>query len=255
MHAKEHHQNKETQSHSKVEPNQEKHKKDSALSSDILNMKNKDAELSKSAPVADNKDNIKEEKEASSEETQEEVVLDFISSLKKSYEEKLAAKEAELAKLKDQLLRAHADFDNARKRMLRDKTEALELANKGLLEELLPVLDHFQMALKSVVSAENIEGNFKTMLKGFELIYNQLLDVLSKAGLEPFDVKGKPFDPNTCEAIAVLETDEHPEGTIIEQVRRGYNYKQKLLRAAHVVVAKGKGNVNEQETTEHPAEE
>jgi molecular chaperone GrpE len=189
-----------------------------------------------------------------SDNKNKELVIDLVASLKKGCEEKLRERDAEIARLKDQLLRLQADFDNARKRMLRDKLEAIELANKALLEELLPVLDHFQMAIKTATSMDQSDKNVSSLIAGFQLIHNQLLDVLARAGLEPFDMVGKAFDPAVCEAIAIMESSEHSDGIIVEQIRCGYNYKKKLLRAAHVVVAKSKEENNEK-THEEAAKE
>lgn len=140
----------------------------------------------------------------------------------------------EIERLKDQLLRMQADYDNFRKRSLREKGEIYENANEALLLDLLPILDHFQLAVKSA-REHNADQAFQ---EGIQMISDQLLDTLGKYGLIPFSVEKQAFDPKLHEAISALPSAE-PEGTIIAQSRQGYNYKNKLLRPAQVVVSSG----------------
>jgi len=147
-----------------------------------------------------------------------------------------AMAEKEIADLKDQLLRLHADFDNYRKRVLRDKAEIYENANEALMLELLPVLDHFQLALQSA-GKHHADRPFRD---GLQLIHNQLMESLSKHGLAPFDSERQTFDPKIHEAISAMPSETEPEGVILIQSRPGYNFKNKLLRPAQVVVSSGK---------------
>ncbi len=149
---------------------------------------------------------------------------------------KLAAAEKEIADLKDQLLRLRADFDNYRKRVLRDKAEIYENANEALMLELLPVLDHFQLALQSA-GKHHADRPFRD---GLRLIHNQLMESLLKHGLAPFDSERQTFDPKLHEAIGAMPSETEPEGVILIQSRPGYNFKNKLLRPAQVVVSSGK---------------
>ena len=135
----------------------------------------------------------------------------------------------------EQMQRMTADFDNARKRMVKDQTRAVELASERLLSQLLDVLDEFRIAM---VHAEAAPEEFAPYLKGFELVYAKLFDVLKADGLERIDAVGKPFDPTLHEAL--LQTgqgDGHP--VVAEVFRDGYLFKGKVLRPAGVRVHLG----------------
>ncbi|MCX7009646.1 MAG: nucleotide exchange factor GrpE [Kiritimatiellaeota bacterium] len=140
-----------------------------------------------------------------------------------------------LAQLKDQLLRLQADFDNYRKRTLRDRAESEQQAAARLIGALLPALDHFQLGLKNA-QAHAKDANIVT---GFQMIYTQLMEAFTQAGLAPLPVEGQPFDPNQHEAVTSIASEEHPEGTVITEVRRGYTLGGKLLRPAQVIVSRG----------------
>jgi molecular chaperone GrpE len=139
------------------------------------------------------------------------------------------------AQLKDQLLRLQADFDNFRKRVQRDRAESQQQASAQLIGALLPALDHFQLGLKNA-QAHAKDANIVT---GFQMIYTQLMEAFTQAGLTPLPVEGQPFDPNLHEAVTTVPSEEHPEGTVITEVRRGYMLGGKLLRAAQVIVSRG----------------
>lgn len=130
----------------------------------------------------------------------------------------------------DHLRRLQADFDNYRKRMLRDQTAHLERAGEALIEQLLPVLDAFELAmLNSGTDGERLR-------KGVELVYSELLGVLEKAGLERIEAHGKPFDPVEHEAVMHVE-GEGGEPGVRDVVRTGYRLKGRVLRPAMVKVA------------------
>jgi len=148
-----------------------------------------------------------------------------------------AAAEAttEIAALKDRLLRLQADFENYRKRMLRDRNEYVRRANEQLLEELLPVLDHFEMGMETARHQE-IDPS---VLEGFRLVYDQLLGVLHKSGVEPIEAMESDFDPHQHECISHLPSEHAPADRVIAQTRRGYRLGDYILRAAQVVVSSG----------------
>jgi molecular chaperone GrpE len=136
----------------------------------------------------------------------------------------------------ERLLRTTADFDNFKKRAAREKQEAIKFANEGLLQKLVPVLDTLDMALAATQTAEPEAG--QSLQAGIKMIAQQLKNALAEAGLEEVDAAGKPFDPNLHEAISQRETLEAPEGQVIQQLRKGYKLRDRLLRPASVVVAK-----------------
>jgi molecular chaperone GrpE len=136
----------------------------------------------------------------------------------------------------DRLLRLQADFENFRKRVLKEKTELYQRANEDLFLELLPVLDHLDMALRSAASHNAPPG----ITDGFKLVYEQLLSTVGKFGLAPFDAEGLTFDPREHFAVSHLPSDAVPENVVINQTRRGFKLGGRLFRAAEVVVSSGK---------------
>ena len=136
----------------------------------------------------------------------------------------------------ERLLRTTADFDNFKKRAARERTEAIQFANSALLQKLLPVLDSFEMAL---AAAQNAKDEKTTSLQtGINMVQSQLKNILLEAGLEEIDAAGKPFDPALHEAVSQQETTDVPEGTVVQQIRKGYKLRERLLRPAGVIVAK-----------------
>jgi molecular chaperone GrpE len=153
---------------------------------------------------------------------------------------------AEIAELKaraakadenwDRLLRATADLDNFKKRAAREKTEAMHYANQSLIHRLLPILDNFEMAL---AAAQNAGGDqLASFQSGVAMIQQQLKTALQESGLEEIEATGQPFDPNFHEAISQQETTDTPEDHVVQQLRKGYKLKDRLLRPATVIVAK-----------------
>ncbi len=146
----------------------------------------------------------------------------------------LEAAQTQIAELKDRLLRAQAEWDNSRKRILRDKEDAVRYAGEALLEKLLPVMDNFEMGMQAAKTATDT----KAIVQGFEMVQSQLEKVLREAGVEAIDSVGHPFDPHRHEALGHHESEEHPEGHVLMQMRKGYKLKDRLLRPASVFVAK-----------------
>jgi molecular chaperone GrpE len=136
----------------------------------------------------------------------------------------------------ERLLRTTADFENFKKRAAREKQEAIKYANEGLLQKLVPVLENLDMALTATHAARPEAG--QSLQAGVNMICQQLKGVLADAGLEELDALGKPFDPNFHEALMQKETPDAPEGQVLQQLRKGYKFRDRLLRPAGVVVAK-----------------
>lgn len=136
----------------------------------------------------------------------------------------------------ERLVRTTADFDNFKKRAAREKQEAIRFANEGLMEKLVPVLDNFDMAMAAV---QNSTGDAAQSLQaGVAMIHQQLKSVLTDAGLEEIVAAGQKFDPNFHEAVSQQESTEVPEGQVLQQLRKGYKLRERLLRPATVIVAK-----------------
>ena len=153
--------------------------------------------------------------------------------------EALAELKAQAAKAKEsyeQLLRTTADFDNYRKRAARERQDAVKFANESLLQKLIPALDNFDMAIAAASGTK--EGAAQSLQTGVNMILSQLRNTLTEAGLEEIDATGKLFDPNFHEAVSQQETKEVPEGQVVQQLRKGYRLRERLLRPATVIVAK-----------------
>jgi molecular chaperone GrpE len=137
----------------------------------------------------------------------------------------------------DRLLRTAADFDNFKKRAARERHEAAQSAAAALVQKLLPVLDHFEMAQSAAQNAQAPQSAIAALQDGITVIQQQLKSILAETGLEEVDANGKPFDPTLHEAIMQMETADTPEGQVVQQIRKGYKLRDRLLRPAAVVVA------------------
>jgi molecular chaperone GrpE len=136
----------------------------------------------------------------------------------------------------DKYVRTVADFDNFKKRAARERTEAIRYANESLIEKLLPIIDNFEAALAAASAAPG--GNIDSLKTGISMIYSQLKSFLSDSGVEEIDALNKPFDPNFHEAVSQQASAEAPEGQVLQQMRKGYRLRDRLIRPAMVVVAK-----------------
>lgn len=144
----------------------------------------------------------------------------------------------ERAQLLDRLARLQAEFENARKRAERERQDFRDFATGSVVEQFLPVLDNFELALKSTGSAEQLRS-------GVELIVKQMQEVLSKLQVTPVPAVGEPFDPRVHEALGSVERDDLPDHSVAEEIRRGYKLRDKLLRPAMVRVAHNPKQVSE----------
>ena len=137
---------------------------------------------------------------------------------------------------KDQYARLLADFDNFKKRTARDREDTYRYAEAEILRDILPTVDNLALALGN---AKDKESDF---VKGVQLVYDTFLKALKEHGAEPFDSVGEALDPERMEAIATLPSEDVEEGKVSNEVKRGWMLKEKLLRAAQVVVSSGKAN-------------
>jgi len=139
--------------------------------------------------------------------------------------------QAEREALLDRLARLQAEFDNARKRAVREQQEFREFAAAEVIKNLLPIIDSFERALKA-------GGDATDFRNGIELIYRQFQDALQKIGVQPIVAVGQPFDPRVHEAIEMVDSTEVPDHHVLDELQRGYKYKDRLLRPAMVRVAR-----------------
>ncbi len=141
---------------------------------------------------------------------------------------------AEAESYLDDLRRLQADFDNYRKRTLREQTARAASASQALVARLLPVLDNFELAVSSAEQSRD----FDRMLKGVEMVLGALREVLESEGLVRIEAEGKPFDPERHEAVIAVDDESAEPGTVVDIVRTGYELRGKVLRPAMVKVAK-----------------
>jgi len=168
------------------------------------------------------------------EETAATAPVEVVDPVEAPAPDPLAEAQKQIAELKDKLLRSQADWDNSRKRIMREKEDAVRYAGEALLEKLLPVLDNFEMGTQAAKTATDP----KAIAQGFEMVQAQLQQVLRDAGVEAIDAVGQPFDPHRHEALGHHESADVPEGHVMTQMRKGYKLKDRLLRPASVFVAK-----------------
>ena len=153
------------------------------------------------------------------------------SKMKKELEEK----EQELQELKDKYLRLYAEFDNFKKRTVKEKLDLMKTASQDIMEHLLPVLDDFDRAKKSA----DDENSPEVFSDGVVLVYEKLYSLLKSKGLEPMQSDGETFDPELHEAITEIPVPtEEMKGKIVDTVEKGYRLKDKIIRYAKVVVGK-----------------
>ena len=147
-------------------------------------------------------------------------------------DEEVARLTADLQELRQTLMRRQADFENYRKHIEKERAEDQKRATARLIEGLIPVVDGFEHAL-----AAHREAEYETYRRGFELIYKQLVDHLTRLGVERVDPTGKPFDPHLHQAMERTETTKYEDGTIVQVFQPGYVYHGRVLRPAMVSVA------------------
>jgi molecular chaperone GrpE len=151
-------------------------------------------------------------------------------------EAKVEQLEAEAKEASNRYLRLAADFDNYKKRVRQEQSELVSRANEDLIARLLPVIDNFHRVLDS--APENVDPAW---LKGVLLTLQQMDELLASWGVEPIQAVGQPFDPSLHEAIGHEESDDHPEDTVISEVRKGYRLRDRVVRPALVRVARPVG--------------
>jgi len=168
-------------------------------------------------------------KEPQAEEVSE---VSAVEALKRELE----AKQREAEELYERLLRNQAESENFQKRMQKERAEFALFATERLVNNLLPVMDDLERAIEAAEKSKD----FDALAGGVRLILNQLKGVLEKVGLKDVKAEGQPFDPAHHEAVRVVETDEHKENAVVEELRKGYLLNERVLRPAMVAVAKKK---------------
>lgn len=164
------------------------------------------------------------------EETQE--TDESIEQLQEKYD----ASQKEVEELKDKLLRRQAEFENFKKRTQKEKEAIVTYASEGLVTDLLPSLDSFERALE--VEIDEDDEKSKALYEGLELVYNQLIEVLKNNGLQQIECVNEKFDHNCHHAVVQQESEDHEADTVIQELGKGYKYKEKVIRPSMVMVSK-----------------
>ena len=154
--------------------------------------------------------------------------------------EALAAKTQEAERFQGRLLRLHAEFENYKKRMVREKAEFLKFAHEGLILEILPILDNLERAMASA----RAEAGSTPLLEGLEMIARLFRSVLEKAGVTPMEALGQPFDPGYHQAVAQVESSDPDANLVVEEIQKGYLIEGRVLRPAMVKVSRAVSSVS-----------
>ena len=170
------------------------------------------------------KKDITEELEVEELASEIEVLRDELQECKKIEDEYI-----------DRIKRLQADYDNYRKRTIKEHLDHLKRANKDLISKLLPIIDNFEMALEA---AKNLGGKEGELYKGVKMIYDNMMEVLKKENVTVIEPLGKEFDPNVCEAAVTEAVDDVEEGRVLEILRKGYMIDDFVIRPAVVKVCK-----------------
>ena len=157
------------------------------------------------------------------------------------FKKKYSSLEKEAQEWKNKYLYNLADYDNLRKRTRKELEDGIRYANEKFLLELLKVVDNYERAIKSFEDSDDINA----IKEGIEMIHKSFVDFLKKEGVVAFSSKGAKFDPNRHEAFTVVETDDSPPETVVDEFEKGYIYKNKILRPAKVAVSKEKSEKKE----------
>jgi len=184
----------------------------------------------------------------------EEIQIDVLK-------ERLEKSEQQCKEIEDRLLRMAADFDNYKKRTAKEFANLIKYSNESLITKLCDTLDNFERALISAKNSTDRQdvvktlraSHFDSLHQGVELIYNQLKDILEKEGLKEIKTKGEKFDPHLHEAVSQVESDEYPEGVIVDEISKGYILNGRVIKAPKVIVSMGKEQ--KEEIREKKAEE
>ncbi len=179
---------------------------------------------------------VPEETTLSDERTAQEAIApspDPVAQIKAELEEVSAESE----QWRDRFLRKAAEFENYRKRTEKEKAESIIFANSSVLREFLPIADACERALESLQAADAGSEGIGQYREGVQLLYRQILDAMARFGVAPIDAVGKKFDPHFHEALAREENAEYDDNTVIRELRRGYLFKDRLLRPAQVTVS------------------
>lgn len=179
---------------------------------------------------------IKEEElkneDVDTEETVYAAETEVVEDPQKKNEEKIAKLEEEVNTWKTDYYKVFADMENLKRRLEKEHQNSMKFMMQSFIEELLPVLDNFERSLNVNDPSEEVQS----FLKGNQMIYNQLMEILKKNGVEVIEAQGKEFDPNVHQAVMMVQDDKYESGIVVEELQKGYKLKDRVIRASLVKV-------------------
>jgi molecular chaperone GrpE len=192
--------------------------------------------------------NVKNETKKNEEIVTDESSLEEVEEVKQSTEageeeeatdgsndatsDQLKELETKLEETTNRMLRLQADYDNFRRRSKQEKESAAKYRSQSLAESLIPALDNFERAM--MIDAQSDET--KSLLQGMEMVYRQLKEALANEGIEPIESVGQPFDPHVHQAVMQVESEEYDSNIVVEEMQKGYQLKDRVIRPAMVKV-------------------
>jgi len=165
-------------------------------------------------------------------------VAEILEEISAEQLEELKRKAAERDEYYQKWLNVHAEYENTRKRMEKEKYDHIKFANEGIIAQLFPIVDNFDMAFSAMEKADDKAA----VMDGISMVQKEFHRILEEYGVSVVETKGKQFDPNVHEAVMAEETDEYEDGAIVEEIRPGYTLNGRLLRPAQVRVAKNEAD-------------
>lgn len=166
------------------------------------------------------------------EETVETPETEIVEDSSQLFEEKIKKLEEEVNTWKTDYYKVFADMENLKRRLEKEHQNSMKFMMQSFIEELLPVLDNFERSLNVNEPNEEIQS----FLKGNQMIYNQLMDILKKNGVEVIEAQGKEFDPNVHQAVMMVQDENYESGIVVEELQKGYKLKDRVIRASLVKV-------------------
>jgi len=199
--------------------------------------------MSKKEKSKNKDENIKETDATEEEDTIEKNEISEIADEEIKETDVTAELEAKVSELQDQLLRKAAEFDNYKRRTENDQLNLLSFAAESFITKILPVIDDFERSLDHISDAESAEA----IKEGIVLVYDKLLKILDEQGVKKIDSVGKPFNVDYHDALMQVKDDTVPAHTVVEEVEKGYMYKDKVIRHAKVIVSEDVGEQNNED--------
>jgi molecular chaperone GrpE len=174
--------------------------------------------------------------EAGGPESADKMTIELLSQELQTLKTEYEARDAELAEAQDQFTRLQAEFENFRKRTLKERQDSFQFGHQNLVKDLLSSVDNLERALEH--GEQSGDGDFQSLLQGVELVHRELLGALDKHGVAAIEAEGKIFDPAVHEAMAQVPSADVPPNSIVQVLQKGYQLRDRMIRPTRVIVSK-----------------